>query len=167
MRVRATARLLNLVARLRPVAVALARLHGALTATTRGRVLGRWLGAPVLVIETVGRRSGEIRRTPIIYLESDGEVVVSPANAGSDRTPAWWLNLRAAGEGVVIQGGRRRRVRPRMLEGAERDRAWREGVRRFPALAEYARYTNRQLPLAVLEPAVPAGAISHRRRKGS
>ena len=76
----------------------------------------RWYaGAPVMVLETVGRRSGHKRATPILYLRDGDTFVVLAANAGADRTPAWWLNLREAGSGEVIVGRRRIRVTPRLL----------------------------------------------------
>src|SRR3954451_14871470 len=94
------------------------RLHARLNRLTRGRFMPRWFGAPVLVLETVGRRSGRKRATPVLYLDDDRRVIVYAANAGAHRTPAWWLNLREAGEGTTVLRGRRTRVRPRVLEGA-------------------------------------------------
>ena len=67
---------------------------GALEA---GRI-ARWFGLAILVLETMGRCSGRARRVPIAY-PTDGEnLLVVPANGGADRTPGWWLNLRAAGD---------------------------------------------------------------------
>jgi F420H(2)-dependent quinone reductase len=130
------------------------RLHGRLYRWSRGRFLPRWFhGAPVMLLETVGRRSGRRRSNPVLYLERGDALVVLAANAGSDRTPAWWLNLHAAGEGSVVIGGERRRIRPRVLEGAERARLWREFCEMYPQADQYTRFTERKLPLVALEPA--------------
>jgi deazaflavin-dependent oxidoreductase (nitroreductase family) len=128
------------------------RLHARLYRLTRGRFVPRWFGAPVLVLETVGRRSGKRRATPVLYLRDGASVVVLAANAGAHRTPAWWLNLRAAGEAEVVVGAERRRVRPRVLSGEEREPLWRAFVAMYSQAREYERLTTRELPLVALEP---------------
>ena len=75
-----------------------------------------------------------------------------PAHAGSDRTPAWWLNLEAAGEGFVEWRGRRQRVRARVVEGEERERRLRRYREVYPAVDEYEAFTDREWPVVVLEP---------------
>jgi F420H(2)-dependent quinone reductase len=77
--------------------------------------------------------------------------VVLAANAGNDRTPAWWHNLRSAGEGEVVIGRERRRVRPRIVTGPERERLWRSFVDMYPQAEIYTRFTERPLPLIALE----------------
>jgi deazaflavin-dependent oxidoreductase (nitroreductase family) len=72
---------------------------------------------------------------------------------GGPRVPAWWLNLEAAGHGVVSIRGERRRVRPRVATGEERLELWRRFARMYPALDDYPRFTERELPVVVLEPA--------------
>ncbi len=129
------------------------RLHARLYRISGGRLFARWFaGAPVMVLETVGRRSGQKRATPVLYLRDGDALVVLAANAGADRTPAWWLNLRAAGSGEVVVGNRRIRVRPRLLEGPERDRIWRAFVDMYPQAELYTKFTQRGLPLIALQP---------------
>lgn len=135
------------------LARAIGRLHARAYRLTRGRAIGRWFGAPVLVLETVGRRSGKRRRTPILYLERGDELIVLAANGGAHRTPAWWLNLRAAGHGRVTLHGRTWPVAPRELAGTERDRAWTAFARMYPAIDEYRGFTDRDLPLVALDTA--------------
>ena len=113
----------------------------------------KWFGAPVMVLETVGRRSGKPRATPVLYLRDGDRLVVMAANAGHDRTPSWWLNLREAGEGTAVIAGERRRVRPRIPAGEERERLARDYARMYPAADDYRGFTDRELPLIVLEPA--------------
>jgi deazaflavin-dependent oxidoreductase (nitroreductase family) len=130
------------------------RLHARLYTLTGGRVFPRWFaGAPVMVLETIGRRTGRKRATPLLYLREGGTLVVLAANAGADRTPAWWLNLREAGFGEVIVGRDRMRVRPRRLQGAERERLWQAFVDMYPQARHYTRFTARKMPLIALEPA--------------
>jgi F420H(2)-dependent quinone reductase len=105
-----------------------------------------------MVLETVGRRSGRKRSSPVVYLRDAGALVVLNANAGAQRTPAWWLNLKEAGEGEVLIGARRMRVRPRLIAGAERDRLWYRFVEMYPPAAQYARFAEREFSLIALEP---------------
>jgi deazaflavin-dependent oxidoreductase (nitroreductase family) len=130
------------------------RLHASLYQLTHGHFLPRWFaGAPVMVLETVGRKSGKPRSNPVLYLRYGDALVVMASNAGADRTPAWWHNLRDAGEATVVIGGERRRVRPRQLEGGERERLWAEFVEMYPQAEDYTRFTHRRFPLVALEPA--------------
>jgi deazaflavin-dependent oxidoreductase (nitroreductase family) len=128
----------------------LAGAHGALFRHAHGRAFGRWFGAPVLVLETVGRRTGRPRATPLVYVPDGDDLVVVPANAGADRPPAWWLNLQAAGAGIAILRDDRRRVAPRVAAGAERERLWRR-VADVAPLEHYQRRTSRWLPVVILE----------------
>jgi deazaflavin-dependent oxidoreductase (nitroreductase family) len=134
--------------------VAWSRLHGRLYRLTGGRFLPRWFdGAPVMVLETVGRRSGRRRANPVLYLRDGDSLVVMASNAGNDRTPDWCLNLLAAGEAAVVLDGERTRVRPRKLEGAERERIWPRFVEMYPQAHEYTKFTEREFMLVALEPA--------------
>jgi F420H(2)-dependent quinone reductase len=149
----------NRIANRRPRAAALwSRLHARLNRFTRGRFMPRWFGAPVLVLETVGRRSGRKRATAVLYLADGDRFIVYAANAGAHRTPAWWLNLRDAGEGAIVLRGQRTRVRPSVLEGEERERAFKAFCEMYPQAREYPSFTNRRMPLVALEqvPGAPA-----------
>ena len=146
------ARLTNRGQRWRGGASAMSKLHARLYRMSGGRLLRRWLGSPVLVLVTVGRRSGRTRETPLIQVPHGEGWVVLAANAASERTPAWWLNLRDAGSATVVIARRRQDVRPRVLEGAERAAAWDAFVAVYPPAGEYPRLTTRELPLIALEP---------------
>jgi deazaflavin-dependent oxidoreductase (nitroreductase family) len=128
-------------------------LHARLYRRTGGRFVPKWFGAPVMVLETVGRKSGKPRATPVLHLRDGDRLVVMASNAGHHRTPAWWLNLREAGEGVAVIAGERTRVRPRIPEGEERERLWEGFKRMYPAAEDYLGFTDREIPLVVLEPA--------------
>jgi deazaflavin-dependent oxidoreductase (nitroreductase family) len=156
--VRLLARALNLPARHRRMARLSSAMHTRIYGLSRGRLLRWWFGAPILVIETRGRRSGRPRQTTIVYARDGDRFVVTPANAGVDRTPQWWLNLREAGGGTVLVDGRRLGVTAREVTGAERERLWKLLLRAGPAIADYQSFTQRQFPVVVLEPAPAGGA---------
>ncbi len=158
-RARQIAGFTNRSARRRRSAVLWSRLHARVYRATGGRLMRGWFGAPVIVLETVGRRSGRTRTAPVIGLRSGEDLVVLAAAAGSDRAPAWWLNLRASGEATVVVCGRRRRVRARVSTGSERASLWERYLALYPAARHYPGFTDRELPLVVLEP-VPGEAGS-------
>jgi deazaflavin-dependent oxidoreductase (nitroreductase family) len=155
---RLTSRLTNLSTRTPRLQSRATRAHARLYRRTGGRRGGRWInGAPVLVIETVGRRSGRPRATPVVYARDGERFVVTAANAGARRPPAWWLNLREAGTATIQVGDRELRVRAEAAQGAERERLW--GVLRevVPAIDDYVAFTDREFPIVVLEPAARTG----------
>jgi deazaflavin-dependent oxidoreductase (nitroreductase family) len=144
-----TARMTHVLGRL-PGAKAVAQAHARLYRRTNGRFGGWWFRAPVLVLETVGRVTGTVRATPLIYVYLGTTPVVVAANGGSDRTPNWWLNLRAAGQATVHLKGQRRRVRPRELAGEQREAALERFHRVYPSLRWYRQYTSRPFPVIAL-----------------
>jgi deazaflavin-dependent oxidoreductase (nitroreductase family) len=121
---------------------------------TKGRLGGKIMGAPVLLLHHVGRKSGKPRVSPLIYTPDEPNLVVVASKGGVDRHPAWFHNLMAMGTTEVeLPGGERRRVRPRVAEGEERERLWAKAVAVYKPYAEYQTYTERQIPVVVLEPA--------------
>jgi F420H(2)-dependent quinone reductase len=127
----------------------LTNLHALVYVWTRGRLLGRWFGLAILVLETVGRRSGVPRRVPVAYLADGENLVVVPANGGAHRPPAWWLNLFAAGEAFAVLGRERLHVRPHEAIGAERERLWQQFASASP-VDRYQLRTSRRIPVVVL-----------------
>jgi F420H(2)-dependent quinone reductase len=151
----ATARLTNLLSRPRALATRATYLHARVLRATRGRVGARNPFAPrqrVLALTTQGRKSGERRSTAVGYLEDGRRLVLVASNAGLDRAPAWWLNLRERPEAEVDLGGQRRPVRARTATEEERERLWPHVLEQFEGFDDYARYTQREIPLVVLEP---------------
>ena len=134
------------------------RWHPKIYRATGGRLLGRLAGLPVLLLETVGRRSGERRCNALTYLpwtprspEHDRAWVVVASLLGEPRHPAWYLNLRAD-PNVAIEVGRDRiGVRARVAAGEERERIWRALVACSPDYEATAAKKDREIPLVVLE----------------
>lgn len=145
----------------------LSRLHAVAYRASGGRAMPRWFGAPVLVLETVRRRTGRPRATPLIHVRDGDDLIVMAANAGSARPPAWSLNLLAAGEAEVVLGRRRRRVRPEVVDWPERERLWQRLHAAYPAIASYEQYAGRELPVIRLSPAAPASPPPDRARPAS
>jgi deazaflavin-dependent oxidoreductase (nitroreductase family) len=140
----------NRATRLGAVGRAFTRLHAAAFTRSGGRIGRGWLGAPVLVLATVGRRSGSVRETPLLYVRDGDALALLAANSGNDRVPAWWLNLQAAETAEVVVRGRRRRMRWREATGEDYERLFAAFVAVYPPAAHYRGFTDRHMPIAVL-----------------
>lgn len=128
------------------------RMNVPLYRLSRGR-LGATIGqAPVLLLTTTGRRSGQKRTAPLVYLADGERMVVIGSNAGNDRAPAWALNLRADPEAEVEIGGRRLAVRARVAEGAEHTELWKRCNDQYAGFDDYRARTDREIAVFVLEP---------------
>lgn len=117
-----------------------------------GRLMGKVNQAPVLLLTTTGRKSGQVRTAPVVYLGDGQNLVVIGSNAGHNRTPAWSLNLKANPDAEVEVGRERRRVRARVAEGEERADLWRMHNEQYSGFDEYEARTDRDIALFVLEP---------------
>jgi deazaflavin-dependent oxidoreductase (nitroreductase family) len=111
-------------------------------------------GQPMLLLHTLGARSGQARTTPLLYTPHDGHYVVVASKAGAAHNPAWYHNLRAHPDVVSIEvRGRRIAVRAYEPEGVERDRLWRLVNDNYDGYDVYQRRAGaRTIPIVVLEP---------------
>lgn len=128
------------------------KLNIPLYRLSAGRIGGRINEAPVLLLTTTGRKSGQKRTAPVVYLADGENLVVIGSNAGHSRTPAWSLNLKANPEAEVEVGRQRRQVRARVAEGEERAELWRKHNEQYSGFDEYKARTDRDIALFVLEP---------------
>lgn len=127
-------------------------LHRTNYRLSRGRLGGSVLGMPVLLLTTVGRRSGRLRTRALTYLPEDRSFVVIASNGGAPYHPSWWLNLRDHPEAEVEMRGRHLRVRAREAQGAEREQLWARITQVARHYAAYQRRTSRRIPVIVLTP---------------
>ena len=116
----------------------------------QGKVGGNFAGAPLLLLHTVGARSGQPRVHPIMYLDFDGRRYVFASKAGADTNPDWYHNLVAHPEVQVEMGSETYSAVAQPLQGEERDRIYQEQVRRYPGFGEYQKRTSRQIPVVEL-----------------
>jgi F420H(2)-dependent quinone reductase len=119
---------------------------------TGGRLFGSLDGNPILLLTTTGRKSGQPRTAPVIYMRDGERLVVIGTNAGNLRTPAWALNLEADPDVEVEIGRRRLPVRGRVASGDERADLWRRFNRTYSGFDDYAANVTRDIRLFVLEP---------------
>lgn len=117
-----------------------------------GRLGGNFEGAPVLLLHSIGAKSGEERVSPMMYLADGDRYLVFASAAGADRNPAWYWNLAAHPDVSVEVGDRQLDVRAVELTGADRDAKYAEQAKRYPGFADYQRKTTRIIPVFSLIP---------------
>lgn len=118
-----------------------------------GKVGGPFEGAPMLLLHTVGAKSGAERINPMMYLDDDGRRFVFASKAGAPTNPDWYRNLVANPSVRVEVGSDEYTATARPLEGPERDRVYAEQASRYPGFAEYQEKTDRVIPVVELVPA--------------
>ena len=115
-----------------------------------GRVGGSFQGAPMLLLTTTGRRTGERRTNPMMYLADGDRLLVFASKGGAPTHPDWYHNLVADPQVTVEVGTESYQARATALQGDERDRLYAEQSRRYPGFAEYQRNTSRVIPVVAL-----------------
>ncbi len=114
-------------------------------------------GLPVVVLTSVGAKSGLIRKTPLMRIEHDGDYAVVASKGGAPDNPLWYANLLADPHVELQDGPDRWDMTARELTGDERAAWWQRAVEAFPQYADYQVKTDRQIPVFVLERMADAG----------
>jgi deazaflavin-dependent oxidoreductase (nitroreductase family) len=121
-----------------------------------GQLGGGFAGAPMLLLHTVGARSGQPRVNPVMYLADGDRYLVFASKGGSDHNPDWYWNLRANPDATIEVGDDTVAVHATELTGTERDEKYRIQAERYPGFAEYERKTTRVIPVVALTRRDPA-----------
>ncbi|GHB78066.1 nitroreductase [Streptomyces umbrinus] len=110
-------------------------------------------GLPVIVLTTVGAKSGKIRKTPLMRVEHDGTYAAVASLGGAPEHPVWYHNVVADPHVELQDGGTRQDMTAREVTGEEKAQWWERAVAAYPAYADYQTKTDREIPVFVLEPA--------------
>ncbi len=128
------------------------RLHVFLYRASGGRIGGRMRGMELLLLTTVGRKTGKRRTTPLLYGRDGDNLVVVASKGGAPEHPFWYGNLRAQPDVEVQVGRETRAVRARDATAEERPRLWTMMVGHWKDYERYQQRTTREIPVVVLEP---------------
>ena len=109
-------------------------------------------GMPVIVLTTVGAKSGKLRKNALMRVEHDGEYAVVASLGGSPTHPVWSYNVVANPHVELQDGATRRDYTAREVTGAEKALWWERAVAAYPDYAAYQRRTEREIPVFVLTP---------------
>ncbi|MBH1933484.1 nitroreductase family deazaflavin-dependent oxidoreductase [Streptomyces sp. AV19] len=128
-----------------------------------GVVSGDFAGTELLLLTTVGARSGEARTTPLVYLRHhDGRLAVFALNGGDPAAPAWYHNLRAHPDRLTAEvgGGAYRVLAEEVADEGEYEELWRRQIAVEPKFADFRARAGRRVPVILLRQEVPTAAAS-------
>jgi deazaflavin-dependent oxidoreductase (nitroreductase family) len=119
---------------------------------TGGKEGGDLNGKPVVILTTRGRRSGKLRKSPLMRVEHDGRYVVVASMGGAPQHPVWYLNLTTNPDVTLQDGDRVMDLRARTATPAEKAEWWPRCVEAWPDYQKYQESTDRDIPVVILEP---------------
>ncbi|GAB1693239.1 nitroreductase family deazaflavin-dependent oxidoreductase [Krasilnikovia sp. M28-CT-15] len=119
---------------------------------TGGAEAGTIAGLPIVLLTSVGAKTGKLRKTPLMRVEHDGRYAAVGSLGGAPKHPVWVYNVRTHPQVELQDGAERHDYLAHETEGTERDEWWKRAVAAFPQYAEYQRNTDRVIPVFVLTP---------------
>ena len=123
---------------------------------SNGEKGGDLRGRPVIILTSVGAKTGKLRKTALMRVEHDGHYAVVASLGGAPRNPVWYYNLKKQPHVELQDGSTRRDYTAREATGAEKATWWERAVEAWPDYARYQTRTDRQIPVFVLEPMTTA-----------
>ena len=117
-----------------------------------GKVGGQFEGAPLLLLHTVGAKTGQARVNPVMYQQVPGGYAVFASKGGAPDNPDWYHNVLAHPQVTAEIGSGSVDLQARVAQGEERERIWTAQKTAYPGFADYERKTSRQIPVLILEP---------------
>jgi F420H(2)-dependent quinone reductase len=119
---------------------------------TAGEEANDLRGRPIIVMTSVGAKTGKLRKTPLMRVEHGGLYAVVASQGGAPKHPVWYFNLKANPHVELQDGPTKRDYLARELSGDEKAVWWERAVATWPDYAKYQARTKRQIPVFVLEP---------------
>ncbi|QSE86359.1 nitroreductase family deazaflavin-dependent oxidoreductase [Rhodococcus koreensis] len=120
--------------------------------TSGGREAALFEGKPIVLVTTVGNKTGKLRKTPIMRVEHDGKYVLVASMGGSPKHPVWYFNIAVNPRVELRDGDVVRDYLAREVTGDTKAQWWARAVDAFPPYADYQAKTDREIPVFVLEP---------------
>lgn len=117
----------------------------------QGRIGGQFEGAPMLLLHSIGAKSGAERVNPLMYQATNAGLAVFASKAGADSNPDWYYNLLAHPDVRIEVGTEALDVHARVADADERAVVWAAQKRAYPGFADYERKTSRVIPVVILE----------------
>jgi F420H(2)-dependent quinone reductase len=131
------------------------RNHVELYEATEGKEGGDLRGRPVVVLTSVGAKTGKLRKTALMRVEHEGTYAVVASLGGAPKNPVWYHNLKKNPHVELQDGAVKRDYSAREVEGDEKTLWWARAVATWPDYAVYQTRTERQIPVFVLDPMEP------------
>ena len=106
--------------------------------------------SPVLLLTTVGRKTGKQRTTPLLYLRDNDRIAIVASNGGRDNEPSWWTNLKTNPNAKVQIKGEKKDMIARKANEDEQVNLWPLLTKMYPSYADYQKKTKREIPVVIL-----------------
>jgi F420H(2)-dependent quinone reductase len=119
---------------------------------SNGKLGGTFQKAPVALLTTTGRKTGEPRVSPLLYLREGNRVLLVASRGGSDKHPLWYLNLKANPKVTVQIKDEVLQLQARDATEAEREEYWPKLVAMYPSFDDYKSWTDRVIPVVICDP---------------
>jgi deazaflavin-dependent oxidoreductase (nitroreductase family) len=119
---------------------------------TGGKFAGEIKGLLVLLLTTIGRKTGKKQITPLGYLDHDGSYVITATNAGFGTHPAWFHNLKSHPQVALQIGNKQLTAIAELADSTLRQQLWAKFVERAPGYGSYEKRTSRQIPIVLWRP---------------
>jgi deazaflavin-dependent oxidoreductase (nitroreductase family) len=126
-------------------------INSLLIRISHGRIGSRLGTQLILILHTIGRKSGQERATPIAYFDYEGTYLIVASNWGRDKQADWYLNLRQTPHAKLEIKGRLVSVTAREAQNEEYNRLWKFVTERHPPYLDYQKMTIRHIPIMVFE----------------
>lgn len=108
-------------------------------------------GMPVVLLTTIGNKTGKLRRTPLMRVEHDGAYLAVASLGGAPKNPVWYYNVKADPHVELRDGTEKWDMTAREIDGDEKAVWWERAVAAYPDYADYQEKTDREIPVFVLE----------------
>lgn len=127
-------------------------LHRELYRRTGGKIAGKMFKAPLMLLTTTGRRSGQPRVTPLMCVRDGDRFLAIGSFGGDDRHPQWFKNLQANPDATIQLGSDVIKVRASVATPEEKKALWPKAVAAYKGYDSYQRKTSRDIPVVILTP---------------
>lgn len=117
---------------------------------THGKLMSRMRGMPILLLNSIGRRTGKKRTTPLMYIRDGENYVITASNNGRDKHPSWFYNIGSESKVEIEVPGDRLEVVPFIASEIDKERLWPQLVAQAPFFDGYRKGTTRVIPMVVL-----------------
>lgn len=134
-----------------PLMKLIPKLHVALYRATRGELGGKMMGLGVVLLTTVGAKTGKRRTTPVAFVRREGGYLVIASNGGQPHHPAWYVNQKKTGTMHIQIMDREMDVDVTDLTGEAYEQAWKDVLAVAPAYGDYKKKTTRRIPILLLK----------------
>ncbi len=124
---------------------------------TGGGIGGKMQTMPVLLLTTIGRKSGKPRTVPLTYLRDGSAYVITASYGGLPRNPAWFLNLESHPEATIQVKKRQMQVKTETANPEKKRELWARLMEVAPGYANYQKRTTRDIPMVILHPVEESG----------